>query len=295
MKTSLDPFMTWSSRKTLKIPVTIEVPTETTDVLVASTSGANHTIYTVPQDGFYKVTVSGGGGGGAYKNGKQNYSGTTTQIVYLFKGTKCLLWSGARGGGGETSGTLGATGYPVPTTDWGGSGADYTSGESGGSGGGAAANGTYGTYQGGHGGGGSGFLAGTNFKITSYSHKEDAWSKTLTSTDPWTVGDFSVLHLYSIILGAGAGGNCSNSGSYRAGGGGGGAFGNGGYSYDWAGVSGPGGSWGQGAQGQRYGSGASGAWAIMDFSRNQFSWGQGGRAALDSDGYCQLYYMQPPG
>ena len=97
----------------LSLPTSKSVPSSYTETQVAAISGASNTIYTVPSDGFYRVIVQGASGGSAYK-GTAGIGGKTSQIVYLYKGTKCLLW-------GSTTGT--ATGYPSSTDALGGRGA----------------------------------------------------------------------------------------------------------------------------------------------------------------------------
>ena len=283
-------------RKGIQIPTKKPIPSSYTEVQVARTDGANYTIYTVPEDGFYRVQVSAGAGGTAYGNANLSYAGGTNQIVYLYKGTKCLLWSGTGGGNGNTDGSAeGVTGYPAPTNDLGATGPDRQAGESGGAGGGAANHGLYGTYAGGHGGAGSGFLAGlpSTTTVPYITHKESAWDYAIDTNRDWTAGSYSVSNLYCYILCGGSGGNSSDNGDTRSGGAGGGAFGNSGMAYDWQAIHGPGGTWGQGENGLRYGKGANGAWCIMDFSRNQWNWGTAGGVSSGNNGYCILTRLVP--
>lgn len=283
-------------RKGIQIPTKKPIPSSYTEVQVARTDGANYTIYTVPEDGFYRVQVSAGAGGTAYGNTNLSYAGGTNQIVYLYKGTQCLLWSGTGGGNGDTDGSAaGVTGYPAPTNDLGATGPDRQAGESGGAGGGAANHGLYGTYQGGHGGAGSGFLAGlpSTTTVPYITHKESAWDYAVDTNRDWTAGSYSVSNLYCYILCGGSGGNSSDNGDTRSGGAGGGAFGNSGMAYDWQAIHGPGGTWGQGENGVRYGKGGNGAWCIMDFSRNQWNWGYGTGVSSGNNGYCILTRLVP--
>ena len=271
-------------------PTTQTVPSSYLETEVARVDGANYTIYTVPEDSFYKVEVSGGAGGTAYRNYTIKNAGGTTQIVFLYKGTKCLLWSGSGGGAGDVSGSsAGQTGYPNPGDSLGGTAPNYTSGESGGPGGSASNHGVYGTYQGGHGGGGAGFLAGTDHPVWHYEHNESEWEYPIHTDRDWEAGDYSVDNLYCYILCGGSGGNCSNNGDHRCGGPGGGAYGNSGSNTYSGGVTtGPGGNWGKGENAGRYSAGGDGAWCIMDFSRNQWAWGTGGGVSSSNNGYCSL-------
>lgn len=260
-----------------RLPVVKTVPASYTETQVAAANGATNTIYTVPESAFYRVEVMAAGGQSPYK-GVGGRGGKLSYIVYLYKGSKCLLW----GAGIPT------TGYPSPTSNLGGSGARGTSGQSGGGGGGAATSGSA-TYS--YGGGGAGFLAGTDGIVLYTEHKETPWSSTLNSRQDWSVGGFSVRNLYSYALCGGGGGGCSDEGDGRAGGGGGGAFGNGGTTYGGSGqTTGPGGTWGKGGDSGHYGGGADGAWAILDFSRNQWSCGTGG-GSIGANGYCRLYKL----
>ena len=283
----------------ISLPTIEPFPSSYTETQVARVDGANNTIYTVPLDGYYRVQVSGGGGGTAYNNANTSHAGGTNKIVYLYKGTKCLLWSGGGGGAGSVSGSdRGYTGYPSPgTSSLGGTGASgYNTDESGGGGGGAASHGEYCVYESGHGGAGSGFLAGlpANVDVPNVTHKETAWDYSISSQRDWSVGSFSVGNLYCYILCGGSGGNCSDNGGHRAGGGGGGAFGSGGDThYQLSGVAGPGKTWGKGNDGARYSAGADGAWCIMDFSRNQWTWGTGSGASSGQNGYCILKRIIP--
>lgn len=266
-------------------PVDKTLPTGANEVLVAQANGNTNTIYEVPESGFYKVSVSGSGGTVAYKNTTVTYAGGCTKTVYLFKGTKCLLW-GASGGN---------TGYPVPTSELGGRGVTGWSGESGGGGGGAATNADYRPDDGGYGGAGAGFLAGLPVVTSDVeTHTESAWRKPVSTTDSWTVGNYSVRSLYCRILCGGSGGNSSDNGSYRSGGSGGGAWGDSGTNVQNGNAynEGPGGVWGKGGNSSRYSAGGWGAWCIMDFSRDQWDWGQGGGVGNGGTGYCRLYALK---
>ena len=265
----------------LPLPTVKTAPSSYTETQVATVSGPSNTMYTVPSDGFYRVEVQGASGGAAYK-GTAGVGGKTSQIIFLYKGTKCLLWG---------SKVEQATGYPSSTDALGGRGAYYGSGQGGGGGGGAAMTGNV-VYS--NGGGGSGFLAGINEEVESKTFTNSAWTTSLNSRRDWSVGSFSVSNLYCYILCGGGGGACSDEGSARRSGGGGGAFGNGGDTTDVAGSAGPGGTWGKGGDGGRWeqSPGGAGAWCIIDFSRNQLTWGQGGgtRGAV---GYCTMWRLNP--
>lgn len=265
----------------LPLPTVKTLPSSYTETQVATITGPSSTIYTVPSDGFYRVEVAGSVGGAAYK-GSEGIGGKTSQIVFLYKGTKCLLWGSKNNG---------ATGYPAETNALGGRGGYLASGQGGGGGGGAGQPGNT-VYS--SGGGGSGFLAGINEEVMSVNHKEGAWSETLNSQRDWSVGSFSVSNLYCYILGGGGGGACSDEGGNRRSGGGGGAFGNGGDTTDVPGSTGPGGTWGKGGNGGRWeqSPGGSGTWCILDFSRNQWSWGLGG-SAKGVLGYCTMWRLNP--
>lgn len=277
---------------TLKLPVDRAYPTQYLESEVASVSGANYVIYTVPADGFYRVTVCAAGGRTSEAIAGGN-GGKTTQTVYLYKGTKCLLWSSAIGGNRYTGGP---TGYPVPTDQvLGGTGATGHS-EGGGGGGSPTNNGRNASHtDGGAGSGGAGFIAGINRRVTPLTHTESAWSRTLSSLESWKVASYAVWHAYCYILCGGGSGGCGHNDDVRTAGGGGGAWGNGGptsYSTVVAQTSGPGGSWGVGQTGGRYGGGVAGAWAVLDFSRNQFTWGQGGGSGTNTNGWANIIRIQ---
>lgn len=275
----------------IALPTIEPFPSSYTESQVARADGANNTIYTVPLDGYYRVQVSGSGGQTAYGNANLSYAGGTNQIVYLYKGTKCLLW-------GASAGNPAYTGYPSPgDTSLGGTGATgYTGDESGSGGGGAASNGSSAPYNGGAGGAGAGFLAGlpANVSVPYKTHQESTWNYGVDSNRDWSVGGFTVGNLYCYILCGGSGGNCSDNGGSRAGGGGGGAFGSGGNTYNnISGTAGPGNGWGKGADSARYAKGGDGAWCIMDFSRNLWGWGTGGGVSSSNNGYCILTRIIP--
>lgn len=277
----------------LKLPTDHPYPTQYIESEVASVSGANYTIYEVPADGYYRVTVCAAGGrtseataGGA--------GGKTTQTVFLFKGTKCLLWSSATGTNRYTGGL---TGYPAVTDQvLGGTGATGHS-EGGGGGGSPTNHGRNASHtDGGSGSGGAGFIAGINRRITPLSHQESQWSRALSSLESWKAGSvYRVWHAYSYILAGGGSGGCGHNDDVRTAGGGGGAWGNGGptsYSTVVARTTGPGGEWGQGSTGGRYGGGVTGAWAVLDFSRTQFDWGRGGGSGTNTNGWCNIVRIQ---
>lgn len=260
-----------------RLPTLKPVPSSYTETQVAAANGATNTIYTVPETGYYRVEVMAAGGQSPYK-GTGGRGGKTSQIVYLYKDSKCLLW----GAGIPT------TGYPAPTSDLGGIGARGSGRESGGGGGGSAASGTL-HYC--YGGGGAGFLAGTDRDVLYVTHKEDPWIFYISSGQDWIAGGYVVKSLYCYVLAGGGGGGSSDEGSDRAGGAGGGAWGNGGDTYGPVDrTSGPGRTWGQGNSAGHYSAGADGAWAVLDFSRNRWTWGIGG-GSIATNGYCRLYKL----
>lgn len=270
----------------LPLPATKSFPSSYTETWITGAWDANHVIYTVPEDGFYRIVVHGAGGAGAYK-GTAGAGGGVSTIVFLYKGTKCLLWGAL---------SANTTGYPAPTSALGGRGARQRSGngESGGGGGGAAESGD--SYYS-RGGGGAGFLAGIDEDVEYVSHYENGWANEVNSHWDWTAGGFSVKNLYCYVLGGGGGGACSDEHSPRYSGAGGGAFGNGGNipAGGYVGESGPGGTWGKGGDGGPWESspGGAGAWCVMDFSRNQWSWGLGGGANPTANGYSEMYRLNP--
>lgn len=269
------------------LPTVNALPASYTQEQVTYCTSNNHQIVEITEDAFYRVVVAGSSGGnGQGANG--GVGGKVDKIVWLYKGTKCLLWGASKGN--NQSSTVGLTGYPSPTSNLGGQG-NQGGGESGGRGGGAATNGGYVHTDGGSGGAGAGFLAGIDYRVSAVSRKESAWSKTINSTDNWSVGNFSVSNLYVYIL-AGGGGGGAGSNSSRGGGSGGGAWGNGGNGWGSGYTTGPGGTWGKGNNGSEYSAGATGAWAILDFSRTQFTWGTGGGASA-SNGSVYLYKLIP--
>lgn len=284
------------------------IPTSYTETLVASTEGAEYQVYQVTETGFYKIAIQAGGGHGGYHVNSTGAGGGTTQIVYLYSGQTCLLWSGTSGG---QKGYAGTTGYPGTKGDiLGGGGACGASRvdseqfpaqiESGQGGGGPASNGksngAHSSYFGG-GGAGSGFLAGFVGQ-TLFAQQMTAGDMTRNINYTLNAGAVTFSAITTYILCGGGGGACSDEGTYRAGGGGGGAFGNGGTTYNHSGTTGfvaattgpAGANWGCGAASARYGGGANGAWAILDFSCNQLNWNQGG-GSPSANGFCQLYKL----
>ena len=139
-----------------------------------------------------------------------------------------------------------------------------------------------GDFLDGSGGGGAGFIAGIN-------------GKDLSSTESWTVGDFSVDSVLAMVLAGGGGGKTGDNGEPRTGGAGGGAWGNGGDGYNVSGGSGPGGNtFGKGGStGTSYWAGsAAGAWCLRDFTSNTFESGVGIKTGSSlSIGTVELYYI----
>lgn len=271
------------------LPTVNTLPASYTEEQVAYCVSNNHQIVEITEDAFYRVIVLGSGGGNG--EGSAHYGGSggkVDKIVWLYKGTKCLLWGASRGQ--TMSSVYGLTGYPSPTSALGGQG-NQGSGESGGRGGGAATNGGWSHTDAGAGGAGAGFLAGIDYRVSALSHQESAWSKAINSTDDWSVGDFSVSNLYVYMLAGGGGGGYGSNNS-RGGGSGGGAWGDGGNGWGSGYTTGPGGTWGKGENGAEYTNGAAGAWAILDFSRTQFTWGTGG-GTFGAEGYVRLYKIIP--
>lgn len=271
------------------LPVNLTPPSSSNKTLVASTSAANNTIYTVPSDGWYYVELMGGGARHSGDGNAGGAGGRTNRTIYLHKGAKCLLWSGNSHNGNTSTGA--STGYPSPSDYWGGTGATGHS-EGGGGGGGAANNGRNSShYDGGPGAAGSGFLAGVDRDAQSKTFTNSAWSRNFSSDSSFSVGSFSVSHLYVALLTGGGGGACGNNDDVRTTGGGGGAYGNGAgttYSTVVAETAGPGGTWGRGTYGNRYGSPGSGGWAVLDLTTNTCAAGTGGGSA-NANGYCKLY------
>lgn len=272
---------------TYRFPVVGEPPTFYNADRVATAPTGSYILYVVEEDGWYRVTVCGAGGGGGAFGTAGGAGGKTVQSVYLYQGQTCLLWAGVVGTG---------TAYPGESTNELGGRGGYGHDESGAGGG---APGTSGTgsphWEGGLPGQGSGFLAGfsqttvENFNIT-------AGNMVRNTNHHLDAGVFDFQSITAYVLGAGGGGGCSDSGDNRSGGGGGGAFGDGGGAY-WVQeypTSGPAGSaWGVGQAGGRYGGGGNGAWAVVDFSRNTSSWGQGGGSS-GAAGYAYLDKLVSP-
>lgn len=277
-----------------RYPTIMIPPTSYTTTQVAYTSGATWTKYDVPADGWYKIEVQAGGGGKGSDGPSASGGGKATKLIYLYQGMTCVLWSGD---GPPSKGYPGACGYPgTPTTEFGGRGDVGSSGECGGSGGGPAVQGVAGNtnhFTGGS-GGGSGFLAGFTDK-TMPDQSVTLGSMTLDINRNFQVGSvvtYTCIPTY--VMCGGGGGSANDNGSHRASGGGGGAFGSGGSTFEPAGhgQSGPAGSWGKGENGVRYGGGTRGAWAIVDFSTNTFTWGLGG-GTTSGTGYCRLSLVIP--
>lgn len=304
------------SRKLLiadyRYPAMFSFPASYTTQQVASVTGANYTLYTVPEDGWYRVSVQAGGGGKTSQRAG-SAGGKVEKDVYLYKGMKCLLWSGSNGG--NDNGVGGTTGYPgTKNNTFGGRGAQginaITSGnppavsfnvqDSGGRGGGAAENGGTVSIVGsnhnmGGGGAGSGFIAGfTNVTLPPKSCT--VGSMTLNMNRNLTIGSVvSYTCIPTYLVCGGGGGASGDNGDTRCSGGGGGAFGSGGTTYNTqtnAAESGPAGSWGKGEDGSRYGAGTKGAWAFIDWSHNGYGKGTGG-GTVSGNGYCRLLKIIP--
>lgn len=289
------------SRKLLisgyRYPALPTAPTSYTTQILANVNGANYTVFTVPEDGWYWVEVQGGGGGGAYDNPAASSGGRASKLVYLYKDMKCLMWSGQ---GPQDKGHCGACGYPgFQDNTFGGYGAvgptteTMESGASGGGGCRTGHNGYTGSWTGG-GGAGSGFVAGfTDLVLPEQS--VTLGSMTLSINRNFSIENVvSMSSVATYLIGAGGGGAASDNGTYRASGGGGGAFGNGGTTYraSIAAQSGPAGAWGKGEDGSRYGGGTRGAWAVVDFSTDTFEWGLGG-GPVGSNGFCEISKVIP--
>lgn len=252
------------------LPVLAAFPTEYETIDVATVSGQNYLMGTIENSGWYRITASAVTGG--VNRGLNGVGGATSRTCYLYAGTRYLMW-GANGGN---------TGYPVPTGNagtagkLGGGGSNGVGG--GGGGGGAGGNGTgYGP-----GGAGVGFIAGLNLHAN-------------TKTETWVddaFPEFSVDTVETMVLCGGGGAGFVGSDSWRSSGGGGGAWGNGGgqngenYSAGLGGgAAGPGGNtFGAGKGSVRYGGGATGAWAIRDFTRNIHESGVGADTNKDEEG-----------
>lgn len=268
-------------------PTTETLPEEYTEELIVSAPIGGYITHTVGTTGFYRVDIRGGGGqqqGGDKKAGGPG--GATSQIIYLYKGQKCLLWAGAT--------TTTSVAYPgTQTSEFGGRGASgrTSNEEGGGGGGGPAIAGSGPGYEAGTPGAGSGFLAGFDNKtVAEQSITAGSLTRSINYAKDTTAINFTSITTY--IMAGGGGGGSADNGDSRAGGGGGGALGDGGDSYvpTTPATSGPAGTWGKGANGSRYSAGAAGAWAILDFSRNQTNWGTGG-GAQGTNGQCTLYRL----
>lgn len=274
-----------------RFPTLMVAPTNYTTEQVAFVENAASTTYSVPADGFYLVEVRGAGGGSHSQAG--GGGGYREQLVYLYQGQKCVLW-GANAPAGYNTGFNSYTGYPGTQGNlFGGRGATgYTGDESGGAGGGAAENaGTARGYEGGWGGGGSGFIAGFD-DIAVAEHSLTAGSMTVSINRQLALTPLTFVSITTYVMAGGAGGGCGTDGGNRAGGGGGGAFGNGGNTYGGSGEAGPAGTWGKGGDSGRYGSGANGAWAVIDFSTNTVLSGLGG-GGTSTNGFCRLSKVIP--
>jgi len=280
--------VTVTSNQTISVSLTAALPVNetapaTSKTLLESTSGAQYKTYTITADGWYYVEVMGGGSG--YSNDGRlstQGGGLTSKAIFMFKGSVCLLWSGSKSIN---------TGYPEPTDYWGGCGG-MGHDESGGGGGGAANNGRNKVHNdAAHGAGGSGFLVGNPNATQVSTMTNSNWSRNFTSSGTFSVSGINLGHLYAAVLCGGSGGSTGNNGDNRTAGGGGGAYGSGGPSTNWpqyAPTTGPGGSWGVGQGGDRYGFNGGGAWCYIDLSTNTSAWGQKGGTS-NSDGYCKLY------
>lgn len=243
---------------------------------LARTDGAQNVIYTIPENGFYEVEVMAASGGTAYHGSAGGAGGKIKTLVYLYKGSTCLLWSSG----------VGNNGYPANDFSLGGRGAYGTGGAEYGGGGGSPSC-TPGADKS-KGGGGAGFICGTNHRVQDKTFSNDQWTRTLNSLQGWNVGSYKVDHAYTFLLCGGGGGGTGDEGSPRAGGGGGGAWGNGGTMKSSSGVAGPGGTWGKGGDTKQYSAGGAGGWAILDFTRNVCEAGSGGGGGTNTVGYCVL-------
>lgn len=290
------------------LPVPFEKPASYTSSLVASVYGASHKIYEVPPEagGWYLVKVAGASG---FRGHDQDgaTSGGVNAIVYIFGGSKVLLWAGTTGtGSGSGNFAGGTTGYPSPSGQGGtsegtagsagilgGGGAGGSAFRGGGGGGGAAGNGGTSGYKAGGGGAGSGCIIGVlgNAASTIGIH----------TVQPWAVGTYKVDAVTAMVLGAGGGGGYGDS-TARSGGAGGGAWGNGGANNTTgaAGGSGPGGSSfgvGQATSGVTGGNAGYGAWCVRDFTTGTMKSGIGGGVTPNwggVNGYVELYRLNVP-
>lgn len=256
---------------TYLFPVGSTAPTSYTTQRLVTVSAGNYSVYTVPEDGWYKVEVVAAGGNNGFNAGGGGIGGARTQVVFLYQGQKCLLWAGAIGVGCAYPGTQ--------TSELGGRGACGIDESGAGAGGPAISPTSAPHWEGGAGGQGSGFLAGfTHQSVENYSITAGSLTRALNYHLDTTAVDFLAISVY--VLTGGGGGGPSDNGGWRAGGGGGGAFGNGGNTTQGTNsTSGPAGTWGKGADSTTFADGGRGAWAVMDFSTNTTAWGNGGGAA----------------
>ena len=269
--------------RSFQLPVP-EKPKTDVKTMVSMAEGATYKIYEVPISGWYYGEVRSAAGVSPYK-GTSGISGKAASAVYLYAGTKVILWGA----------TVRWTGFPAPTDDWGGTGGTVFDGEGGSGGGGAANNAPDHWYR--DGGGGAGMLFG--YTATPYFTLKN--EESLFEMKPYEIpGIYSVDCVYAAILCGGAGAGCSDEGTVRGSGGGGGAWGNGGFVWNnnhtgpyAVGTNGPGGDFGKGGNGglwqQSYG--GDGGWAILNFTTGEFSYGQGGGIRGASDGYAILYKL----
>lgn len=165
-----------------------------------------------------------------------------------------------------------------------------------GSGGGAACDGAHGIYDG---GGGAGCVLGFTSNVNFNKSNQTSNSTTDKSL---TLGDYTITHIYAMILCGGSGAGSSRSAGVTPttstyGAAGGGAWGSGGTLSGHQNVPpfvGPGGStFGKGgdATDGTYANGGDGAWAVIDYSTGTFSSGTGG-GDKTTTGYAKIYRVE---
>ena len=275
-------------------PYPEDFPGTVSETVLDSVSGQNYKIGIIPEDGWYRIATRAESGSGQWSSGRNATGGCVSDaIVYLYKGSKYIIW----GASGRMTGYIAPSGNATSplwksnadaTGVLGGCGASGGySGESGGGGGGAGGHGTWRHSDAGYGGGGTGCIVGLE-------HDGN------TLTEEWNHGGFGVKSVEAMVLAGGGGSNAGDNDEPRTGGSGGGAWGNGGTSqYNGAYGVGPGGETfgkGESNNGWGYWAGpARGAWAVRDYTKGRFDCGVGIKADNSCGiGETYIYRIQVP-
>lgn len=275
-------------------PYPEDFPGTVSETVLDSVSGQNYKIGIIPEDGWYRIATRAESGSGQWSSGRNATGGCVSDaIVYLYKGSKYIIW----GASGRMTGYIAPSGNAT-SPHWksnadatgvlGGAGASGGySGESGSGGGGAGGHGTWRHDDAGYGGGGTGCIVGLE-------HNGN------TLTEEWNHGGFGVKSVEAMVLAGGGGSNAGDNDEPRTGGSGGGAWGNGGTSqYNGAYGVGPGGETfgkGESNNGWGYWAGpARGAWAVRDYTKGRFDCGVGIKADNSCGiGETYIYKIQVP-